>query len=79
MATGAEELSSQAEQLKDIISFFKIDEKAYIGNHKRKINKHLGTEQKRIEKKENIKTNPLPDKGFELKLDSVSDDEYENF
>ncbi len=79
MATGAEELSSQAEQLKDIISFFKIDEKAYIGNQKRKINKQIGTEQKRIEKKENIKTNPLPDKGFELKLDSVSDDEYENF
>lgn len=79
MATGAEELSSQAEQLKEIISFFKIDEKAYIGGKNRK--SKIESEHKSLEKKENkgIKPEPIADKGFELKLDKVSDNDYEEF
>ena len=74
MATGAEELSSQAEQLQDIISYFKVD------TMKTNIMKN-----KPVAKKQEIKINEnelvknIEEKGISIRLDDVSDNQYEKF
>ncbi|HKK58724.1 MAG TPA: hypothetical protein VJ937_04555, partial [Salinivirga sp.] len=76
LATSAEELNSQADNMRDVVSFFKFDD----GNNKRKKKqqtKQKTDQQPRAEKPQNPKTTNT--KGVNLNLNREDDSEFENF
>ncbi len=71
LATSAEEMTSQAEQLQDIVSYFKVD-----------------TQVKKQQPKQVKKTSPkigyknlkhTPNKGIDLMMNDLKDDEFQQF
>lgn len=79
MASSSEELSSQAEQMKDVVSYFNIenDNRMIKGRAKK------GKKPVVMAKKANTKVQPSrekPDtKGVDLKLNEVSDDDFQRY
>lgn len=78
MATSSEELASQAEQLKEMISFFKVEETATSGKKivYAEIKKPLPTQSKQASKTP-ISSNTT--KHFNLDLSNKNDSDYQKF
>jgi len=78
MATNSEELSGQAEQLKNVISHFKVNGNSERRNRRKAPSQKLITERKKVDNK--YKNTDL-DKGIDIDLntDDDLDDEFERF
>ncbi|MFW5753659.1 MAG: HAMP domain-containing methyl-accepting chemotaxis protein [Marinilabiliaceae bacterium] len=87
MASSSEELSGQAEQTKEVVAFFKVD-KEMIGRVKRAAKKVQKQNQDKVsngrtaeqqEKNESENKDSSSGNGVDIKMDAVSDDDFERY